>query len=499
MYLPPSAPPNDRKRPAAESAADDNGSASKRPRVGTALLEAKKRELASRGVLPMPGAAAASLPATMAASTSSSAAPTVPAPAPSSAAATTLLDTDRPRLDRSAPYFDRSLGIPSSLLRGRGGGRRGGKLHFVPQGKYIAKADKLRKEEKLAALKASLSATMKKVGVDASALDVIPDEVVKRAAPPLVEWWDMPLTHGYTTYESMVGHDNDNVPPPGDQAFYMFDTPVPMAVQAASGSASASEADHQVVTPITHFIQHPQERRKLRRQRRMEEQREKQDKIRLGLLAPDPPKDPTAVEANVRAQRKLTDEQRRDKKERKKKRDEAKGIHVAVFKCRDMAHPKIKFKVDMNVKQLGLTGLAVMFKDHHVVCVEGGPRAIRHFKKLMLRRIKWVGIDDEDGGAGASANVDEAGDSEDEGDDDAAPGGGGGAYGVTASGSHFAGMDPSLQHCWLIWEGEHSHRLFDGFSFRKCYLESAAAKLFAEADAEHHWNHAKSWNPPRYT
>ena len=104
------------------------------------------------------------------------------------------------------------------------------------------------------------------------------------------------------------------------------------------------------------------ERKKLRRQRRQEALKEKQDKIRLGLLPPDQPKvkisnlmvvlgqeavmDPTKVEAHVKAQvaarlkkhkdmnaaGKLTDEQRKEKARQKLHEDTSNTVHVAVFR-----------------------------------------------------------------------------------------------------------------------------------------------------------------------
>ena len=106
------------------------------------------------------------------------------------------------------------------------------------------------------------------------------------------------------------------------------------------------------------------EQKKLRRQNRREAWKEKQDKIRLGLIPPDQPKvkisnmmrvlesdavqDPTKVEAHVRAQmakrkadhekmnadRKLTPDQRKQKTVRKLKEDTTAGVNVAVFRVK---------------------------------------------------------------------------------------------------------------------------------------------------------------------
>lgn len=119
----------------------------------------------------------------------------------------------------------------------------------------------------------------------------------------------------------------------------------------------------------------------MRKRRRAAELQDKRDRIRMGLIPPDPPKgkclcdrlgvnhinvlipvrlanimkvltsdavqDPTRVEARVRrevairkhghekmnAERKLTEDQRREKVENKKLEEEKKGIYGAVFKC----------------------------------------------------------------------------------------------------------------------------------------------------------------------
>ena len=100
----------------------------------------------------------------------------------------------------------------------------------------------------------------------------------------------------------------------------------------------------------------------MRKQRRQAELQDKRDRVRMGLIPPDPTKvrlanlmkvltsdavqDPTRVEARVRrevamrkhnhekmnAERKLTDEQRREKIETKKIDEERRGLAGAIFK-----------------------------------------------------------------------------------------------------------------------------------------------------------------------
>jgi hypothetical protein len=112
------------------------------------------------------------------------------------------------------------------------------------------------------------------------------------------------------------------------------------------------------------------------------------------------------------AARKLTPEQRREKKRRKLFENTSLMTRVAVFRVpyRALIHPKIRFKVDINASQYYLSGVALLCEDKDspeatfgLVCVEGGPKAIRRYKKLMLRRIKWDIADDQDTDASSTS------------------------------------------------------------------------------------------------
>ena len=72
------------------------------------------------------------------------------------------------------------------------------------------------------------------------------------------------------------------------------------------------------------------------------------------------------------AERKLTPEERKAKKLKKLKEDLSCGIHVTVYRVRDMSNPANKFKVDMNAQQYHLTGCTLLYQDVNIVIVEGG-------------------------------------------------------------------------------------------------------------------------------
>lgn len=60
-----------------------------------------------------------------------------------------------------------------------------------------------------------------------------------------------------------------------------------------------------------------------------------------------------------------------------------------MLRIKDFSDPRHKFKVDINARELQLTGCALFYKDINMILVEGGGKAIRKFKKLMTRRIDW--------------------------------------------------------------------------------------------------------------
>lgn len=72
------------------------------------------------------------------------------------------------------------------------------------------------------------------------------------------------------------------------------------------------------------------------------------------------------------AQRKLTPEQRKTKNLRKMKEDLSCGVHVTVYRVKDMSNPALKFKVDINAQQHHLTGCVLLYQDVNMVIVEGG-------------------------------------------------------------------------------------------------------------------------------
>ncbi|CAM9894544.1 unnamed protein product [Ascophyllum nodosum] len=235
------------------------------------------------------------------------------------------------------------------------------------------------------------------------------------------------------------------------------------------------------------------ERKRIRRTTRMEREREKQDKIALGLLPPPEPKmkmsnfmqvlgdqavvDPSKIEALVMGQvarrkaehdarnqaAKLTPQEKREKKKRKLLEDTSKELQVAVFRVADMTDPKRRFKVDVNARQRDLTGGVVTCTEGthsglNMVLVEGGPKAVRAYVKLMTRRIRWE--QEEYGG----------GDSESDSDEETTK----------------PALSGSL--CELVWQGAVKARSFNSFKFQECKVPETARRMLEEKGVAHLWD-----------
>ncbi|XP_015774527.1 PREDICTED: U4/U6 small nuclear ribonucleoprotein Prp3-like [Acropora digitifera] len=362
-------------------------------------------------------------------------------------------------------YFDARVGIKPAQRSKRG-------FKFHERGKFQQIAQRIRAKTQLDKLQKEIAAVAKKTGISsATKLALITPKEAQEDFVPDIEWWDGNiLPEG--KYISL-GQENILERVMGVTA--LIEHPV-----QKHPAAEPKEA------PALPIMLTKKERKKIRTQRRREIEKEKQEKIRLGLEPPPPPKvkisnlmrvlgneaiqDPTKVEAHVRAQmaqrqkaheaanaaRKLTPEARREKTIRKLKEDTSLGVHVAVFRVTELRNPQRKYKVDINAQQLFLTGCAVLYKDVNLVIVEGGPKAIKKFKHLMLHRIKW-----ED---------------EKESDDD----------------EEEDSTSKKAVPCVLVWEGTNKERNFSDWKFKLCPMQATARQHLKKYGVEHYWDLALS-------
>ncbi|GAW07864.1 u4 u6 small nuclear ribonucleoprotein [Lentinula edodes] len=388
-------------------------------------------------------------------------------------------------------------------------------FRFNPKGKYVALGNQIRQDLQLEALKNRIAESARKAGMDGDmgigGIGGV-ERSIKRPPPSAAqaEWWDIPLLPNKTYADiELYGIEGLNV---------------------RNGETS----------PITIYVQHPikipppgsggggggglkplmltkKEQKKMRKLRRAGELQDKRDRIRMGLLPPDPPKvrlsnlmkvltsdaiqDPTRVEAKVRrevamrkhqhekmnAERKLTDEQRREKIESKKLEEEKKGIYGAVFKIQTLSSPSHRFKIQKNAVQMGLTGVCVVNPNFGLVYVEGAGTFVRRYKRLMLVRIKWT-----EEGRGGDVPEDAEGEEAEKEEDDNVPDGSAESSKATTATTTTTSISLASNTCNLIWEGLLPHRSFAGFKPKVCPTDGAAREALGEK-LRGYWDVARAW------
>ena len=302
---------------------------------------------------------------------------------------------------RNNPYFDPSLGAQTATLKSR----KSKQLVFNKPGKFRAQAEALRRQAALEAMKKSIAEKARKAGVDE---DLDTEKAFLVPAPPDIEWWD----------EGLVTDPNyDSISTPSGLKLDSADSIITIYIQHPVALEPPSD---QLLTVQKPLPLTSKEAAKVRRQRRMENLKEEQAKIRLGLVPAPPPKvklgnlmrvlgeeavrDPTKVEAQVREQvaarekahldaneeRKLTKEQQHAKLAQKQAQDAAKGLHVSVYRIDSLANGRHRFKISKNAEQQSLVGLCIISPKFSLVIVEGGIHSISAYKKLMMNRIDWT-------------------------------------------------------------------------------------------------------------
>ncbi|CAL8290552.1 unnamed protein product [Merluccius merluccius] len=366
----------------------------------------------------------------------------------------------------STSYFDHRVNITPAQRA-----RKGFKFH--EQGRFEKIAQRIRTKAQLEKLQTEIAQAAKKTGIQAStklAL-ITPKKELGEGEVPNVEWWD----------SYIVPTNAELLPETQFEDMEFFG--VTNLVEHPAQISAPVDADKPVTLGV--YLT-KKEQKKLRRQTRREAQKELQERVRLGLMPPPEPKvrisnlmrvlgteavqDPTKVEAHVRAQmakrqkahedanaaRKLTAEQRKEKKIKKIKEDLTHGVHIAVYRIRNLHNPSKKFKVEANANQLYLTGTVVLHRDVNIVVVEGGPKSQKKFKRLMMNRIKWP------------------------------------EHNTKRDDPDFDDETKRNNRCYLIWEGTAKERSFGDMKFKQCPTENMAREHFKKHSTEHYWDLALS-------
>eukprot|EP01117_Protostelium_nocturnum_P016088 TRINITY_DN6308_c0_g1_i1.p1 TRINITY_DN6308_c0_g1~~TRINITY_DN6308_c0_g1_i1.p1 ORF type:complete len:563 (-),score=225.09 TRINITY_DN6308_c0_g1_i1:325-2013(-) len=288
---------------------------------------------------------------------------------------------------------------------------------------------------------------------------------------PEVEWWDKWLLES----ESYADLDKEGGVKWGEINHYV-EHPVPIK----------APGDSEENAPTIMFLT-PKETKKLRKQKRAEREKERQERVIMGLEQAPAPKvklsnlalvlgaessaNPTAIEKEVRrqteeriaahdarnAKNKLSKEERKQKKKDKLMADAKHSTRVAVFRVKDLSHPQHKFKVDATAKEHFMTGCAVISPLFSMVVVEGSEVSVRKFKKLMMNRIDWNKPKEVEG-------VEEA-----------------------------PQETPKDNVCDLIWEGTLLKANFQNFRFESHPTEAEVRRYLNNRWSEHYWDMCKNY------
>jgi len=292
---------------------------------------------------------------------------------------------------------------------------------------------------------------------------------------PDIEWWDAAILVSKEAYPQEDDALSDPLKVYTHELWQYVEHP---AIQDIEEPAPA-------VLPL---MLTKKEHKKLRRSRRMEMLKDKQDRVLLGVEAPPPPKvkisnlmrvlmteavqDPTQIEKQVREQmearlkahqerneaRKLTKEEKWAKKKRKLLDDAAKEMHCALFKVGNLEHPALRSKVDRAAQDGLLSGAVAIARDMTLVIVEGGAKALRKYKKVMLNRINWAeNLEGENGANGTSQKT---------------------------------------NRCDLVWDGVIQKANFKHFVIENCPNDTAARRFLADHNVSHFWDMAKNYQNP---
>ncbi|ORY77785.1 pre-mRNA processing factor 3-domain-containing protein, partial [Protomyces lactucae-debilis] len=342
------------------------------------------------------------------------------------------------------PYYDAKLG---GRDLSRPVNRRAKVLQFNPHGKFIEQANEIRREQELKAIRAQQAAEARKAGLEDD-FDMS-SRLIKKPEPPVVEWWDKPFLQEAT--------DQSTEPLLNESAVTnMVQHPIPIP---APVDLNAPEPKGIMYTKREH--------KKMRNQDRTAKRKDTQDKQRLGLIPPEPPKvklsnmmtlyaeeaalDPTKMEQKVRAQmaerrdrherdnieRMLTKEEKAEKARIKLEEDAARGIHGCAWRVETLASRYVRKRIDDNAHQCALTGVVVLNPRFNLVYIEGGQKSVKFFQKLMENRIAWTE---------PPRNAMQVDDNE---DDPERP-------------------DYENNRCTRIWEGELKTRTRRAFLYKKC-------------------------------
>lgn len=367
-------------------------------------------------------------------------------------------------------------------------------LKFNEPGKFSRMAQTARTKAHLEELQDKIQSIATRTGIaDATKLAIVTlRHEAEAAKTPDVEWWDAAIlpSRAYAAFDKIkanisLKHLESDLN--AKKKFKDFLAGITSLIEHPVPRLPPGEARDSYALPV--FLTRA-EQAKIRVQRRRIFEKEKQEKIILGLMAPPPPKvkmsnlmrmlgteavqDPTKVEAYVKAQidarkqaheeanaaRKLTPAKKKAKLVKKYKEDTSIAVHVSVYRIWDLSNRSKRFKLDKNAQQNHITGCVLVHQSMNLIVMEGGPKAQKRMKRLLLTRINW--------------SQDVIGSSK--------------TRPTTA-----VDVDAVYNKCLLVWEGTSGYRIFKNWEFKNVESEAVARDFLKKHNADHYWDLALSF------
>uniref|UniRef100_A0A5K3EX81 PRP3 domain-containing protein n=1 Tax=Mesocestoides corti TaxID=53468 RepID=A0A5K3EX81_MESCO len=185
----------------------------------------------------------------------------------------------KPKVSTSSPYFDPRLSLKSAARPKRS-------LSFYEPGKFIKIGQRMRTKAQLEKLQESVAQAAKRTGIASAAklATIQPKRHVDETSVPSVEWWDAYiLKDGITSYDS----SNEGLLEPASAAALINESWITDLIEHPIKMKAPTELHKPPEIPL---LLTKKERKKLRRQNRQEAQKERQERVRLGLEKPPEPK-----------------------------------------------------------------------------------------------------------------------------------------------------------------------------------------------------------------
>jgi U4/U6 small nuclear ribonucleoprotein PRP3 len=133
-------------------------------------------------------------------------------------------------------------------------------------------------------------------------------------------------------------------------------------------------------------------------------------------------------------------------------------LHLQVFRVLRLDDGRNQYKVEINAVENRLTGVALVAGSGiSVVVVEGDPKGIRRFNRLMLHRIDWnplMTVEDAD-----------------------------------------AGMFSEVNRCHLVWQGTVTKSAFEQFKKHKVGSAVEGRAILAAQGVAQYWDSAQNFVP----